>query len=113
MIAFPNDLPLIRLDGGDAIPFEPEWLMHSLVRAARKAGLPEWWLAPHVVASVTEYLRADHDAPMIESGRLEEAVLSVREGTRLRGTGSAAVARQRKYVRQSLCGFAQHARETK
>ena len=77
MIAFPNDLPLIRLDGGDAIPFEPEWLMHSLVRAARKAGLPEWWLAPHVVASVTEYLRADHDAPMIESGRLEEAVLSV------------------------------------
>jgi hypothetical protein len=77
MIAFPNDLPLIRLDDGQAIPFEPHWLLQSLVSAARKAGLPQWWLAPHVTASVTEYLRANHDAPVIESGRLERAVQSV------------------------------------
>lgn len=77
MIALPNDLPLIRLDTGEAVPFEPDWLMHSLARAARRAGLPQWWLAPHVTASVTEYLRADHDATVIESTRLEEAVQSV------------------------------------
>ncbi|MEQ1859917.1 MAG: hypothetical protein ABMA13_08275 [Chthoniobacteraceae bacterium] len=77
MIAFPNDLPLIRIDTGEAIPFEPEWLMCSLTRAARRAGLPQWWLAPHVTASVTEFLRADHDAPMIEATRLEQAVQTV------------------------------------
>jgi hypothetical protein len=77
MIAFPNDLPLIRLEDGEAIPFEPHWLMQSLVNAARKAGLPHWWLAPHVTASVTEYLRANHDSPVIESLRLERAVQSV------------------------------------
>jgi hypothetical protein len=77
MIAFPNDLPLIRLGDGEAIPFEPEWLMHALGAAARKAGLQQWWLAPHVTASVTEYLRADHDLPVIESGRLEKTVQSV------------------------------------
>src|SRR4051794_11898442 len=77
MIALPNDLPLIRLENGDAIPFEPEWLMHSLPQAAGRAGLPQWWLAPHVTASVTEYLRADHDSTVIESARLEQAVQSV------------------------------------
>jgi hypothetical protein len=77
MIAFPNLLPLIRLEDGEAIPFEPEWLLHSLTRAARKAGLPQWWLAPHVTASVTEYLRAEHDGPLIEAARLEKAVQTV------------------------------------
>lgn len=77
MIAFPNDLPLIRLDDGAAVPFEPEWLTCSLARAARRAGLVQWWLAPHVTASVTEYLRADHDAPTIEATRLEQAVRAV------------------------------------
>jgi hypothetical protein len=77
MIALPNDLPLIRLDNGDAIPFEPEWLRHSLSTAARKAGLQEWWLAPHVAASVAEYLRTEHGEPVVESGRLENAVREV------------------------------------
>lgn len=77
MIALPNDLPLIRLDDGEAVPFEPEWLTCSLARAARRAGLVQWWLAPHVTASVTEYLRADHNSPVIEATRLEEAVQAV------------------------------------
>ncbi len=77
MIALPNDLPLIRLHDGDAIPFEPEWLTCSLARAARRAGLVQWWLAPHVTASVTEYLRADHHSPVIDATRLEQAVQSV------------------------------------
>lgn len=77
MIALPNDLPLIRLDDGEAIPFEPDWLTCSLARAARRAGLAQWWLAPHVTASVTEYLRADHNAPVIDATRLEQAVQAV------------------------------------
>ena len=77
MIALPNDLPLIRLENGDAVPFEPDWLIHSLARAAQRAGITHWWLAPHVAASVAEYLRADHPHPVIESARLQEAVRSV------------------------------------
>jgi hypothetical protein len=77
MIAFPNDLPLIRLTTGEAVPFEPEWLQHALRSAARKAGMPQWWLAPHVTASVTEYLKSDHDGPIIEWDRLEKAVQAV------------------------------------
>jgi len=77
MIALPNDLPLIRLTNGDAIPFDPDWLTHSLTRAAKEAGLLQWWLAPHVTASVTEYLRADHRSPVIEAVRLEQAVQAV------------------------------------
>lgn len=77
MIAFPNFLPLVRLESGESLPFEPEWLLGSLARAARKAGLAQWWLAPHVTASVTEYLRADHDGPLIEVARLEAAVRTV------------------------------------
>lgn len=77
MIALPNDLPLIRLEDGEAVPFEPEWLTCSLARAARRAGLVQWWLAPHVTASVTEYLRADHNAPVIDATRLEQAVQAV------------------------------------
>lgn len=77
MIAFPNFLPLIQLDDGAAVPFEPEWLTCSLARAARSAGLAQWWLAPHVTASVTEYLRADHQGSTIDATRLEQAVRAV------------------------------------
>jgi hypothetical protein len=77
MIAFPNDLPLIRLGNGEVVPFEADWLAQSLSGAARKAGLNKWWLATHVTASVTEYLRSDNDAPVIDVDRLEQAVRSV------------------------------------
>jgi hypothetical protein len=77
MIAFPSDLPLIRLGNGDVIQFESDWLAQSLAGAARKAGLNKWWLAPHVTASVTEYLRTENEAPVIEVERLEQAVRSV------------------------------------
>ncbi|HET6406559.1 MAG TPA: hypothetical protein VFG14_01665 [Chthoniobacteraceae bacterium] len=77
MIAFPNDLPFIRLGNGEVVPFEADWLAQSLSGAARKAGLNKWWLASHVTASVTEYLRTDNEAPVIEAERLEQAVRSV------------------------------------
>lgn len=77
MIAFPNDLPLIRLGNGEVVPFEADWLAQSLSGAARKAGLNKWWLATHVTASVTEYLRSDNEAPVIDVDRLEQAVRSV------------------------------------
>lgn len=77
MIALPNDLPLIRLANGEVVPFESDWLARALTGAARKAGLNKWWLATHVTASVTEYLRTDNEAPVIEVDRLEQAVRSV------------------------------------
>ncbi len=77
MIAFPNDLPLVRLNDGDCLAFERDWLVRSLTAAARKAGYPNWWLAEHVAQSVTEYLRSEHDEPVLQVSRLEQAVNSV------------------------------------
>jgi len=77
MIAFPNDLPLVRLEDGDCLAFERDWLVRSLICAARKAGYPNWWLADHVAQSVTEYLRSENDVPVVQAGRLEQAVQSV------------------------------------
>ena len=77
MIAFPNEFPLVRLDDGDCLAFEREWLIRALASAARKAGYPRWWLAEHVAQSVTEFLRGENDVPVMQAGRLEQAVQSV------------------------------------
>lgn len=77
MIALPDDLPLVRLEGGDCLAFEREWLTRSLTSAARKAGYPHWWLSEHVAQSVAEYLRNENDRPVVEASRLEKAVQSV------------------------------------
>jgi hypothetical protein len=77
MIAFPNDLPLIRLENGEVTPFDADWLSQSLAKAARQAGLSKWWLTSHVTASVTEFLRSESDTPVVEAEKLEEAVRSV------------------------------------
>jgi hypothetical protein len=77
MIAFPNDLPLIRLENGDVTPFDADWLAQSLAQAARKAGLSKWWLTSHVTASVTEFLRSETDEPVVKVEHLEEAVRTV------------------------------------
>ena len=77
MIAFPNDLPLVRLEDGDCLAFERDWLARALVSAARKAGYPHWWLADHVAQSVAEYLRSENDVPVVQAGRLEQAVQAV------------------------------------
>ena len=71
MIAFPNEFPLVRLDDGDCLAFEREWLIRALASAARKAGYPRWWLAEHVAQSVTEFLRGENDVPVMQAGRLE------------------------------------------
>ncbi len=77
MIALPNDLPLVRLEDGDCLAFERDWLTRSLISAARKAGYKHWWLSEHVAQSVAEYLRNEHDRPVVEAERLEKAVQSV------------------------------------
>ena len=77
MIAFPNEFPLVRLEDGDCLAFERDWLIRALASAARKAGYPRWWLAEHVALSVTEYLRGENDVPVMQAGRLEQAVQSV------------------------------------
>lgn len=77
MIAFPNDLPLVRLADGDCLAFERGWLVRSLITAARKAGYPHWWLSEHVAQSVTEFLRTEHERPVVAATQLEQAVQSV------------------------------------
>ncbi|MEA3188848.1 MAG: hypothetical protein QOD99_2678 [Chthoniobacter sp.] len=77
MIAFRDDLPLVRFGGGEVAAFERGWLVCSLVQAAQKAGYPHWWLAEHVAESVTSYLSLRCDEPVVAAPRLAKAVQSV------------------------------------
>ncbi len=77
MIAFRDDLPLVKFNCGAVAAFERGWLVRSLVQAAHKAGYPQWWLAEHVAESVTSYLRQRFDAPVVAVPRLSKAVQAV------------------------------------
>ncbi len=79
MIAFIDDLPLIRLANDQAVAFERDWLIECLHRAARKAGYAQWWLAEHVAQSVTQYLRDQREWNVIPVGQLSRAVQSAVE----------------------------------
>jgi hypothetical protein len=77
MIAFRDNLPLVQLQTGRTVAFERDWLVRSLIRAARKAGFSQWWLAEHVAESVTEYLRSQTELNVLSVDHLTKAVQSV------------------------------------
>lgn len=108
MIALLDGLPMVRLADGSTTPFEREWLLRALAVAARKAGLPQWWLAEHVAASVTDFLRSENAAPVLPVEALTRSVRQV-----LQVIGYAEVGRHfeagRPVVRISLIELAQAA----
>ena len=108
MIALLDDLPLVRLADGSTAPFEHGWLLRGLTIAARKAGYPQWWLAEHVAASVTEFLRTQNETTVLS---VEELARSVRQV--LQVIGYAEVGRHfevgRPVVKISLVELAQAA----
>src|SRR5678809_1803642 len=77
MIAFRDNLPLVQFESGRTVAFERDWLVRSLVRAARKAGFAQWWLAEHVAESVTQYLRSQAELNVLPVDHLTKAVQSV------------------------------------
>jgi hypothetical protein len=77
MIAFQNNLPVVRFEDGHVMPFDPRWLSESVGRAARLAGYPKWWLVEHVTETVAAYLRHDFDAPAVSPAQLRTTVASV------------------------------------
>ena len=77
MIAFRDNLPLVELETGRSVAFERDWLLRSLLRAARKAGFAQWWLAEHVAESVTEYLRTQSEWNVLSIAHLTKVVQSV------------------------------------
>lgn len=77
MIGFQSNLPLVRFQDGQIMPFERNWLVGSLAKAAADAGYKKWWLADHVTESVTNYLEKDFDETIVTIPRLEKAVQSV------------------------------------
>ena len=88
MIAPRDEMPLVQFEGGEVSAFDPGWLTRRLVHAAEKAGYPQWWLAEHVSASVSNYLRHRFDGNVLTAPRLADAVHSV-----LQVIGYAEVAR--------------------
>ncbi len=77
MIAFRDNLPLVRFDDGQVIAFETSWLARGLVRAAAQAGYDRWWLASHVAESVVAYLEDDYTDTTVGLERIRKAVQSV------------------------------------
>jgi hypothetical protein len=77
MIAFKDNLPVVRLDDGNIMDFECRWLSEGLTRAAQRAGYQKWWLAEHVTETVAAYLRNDFDSPAVSLPQLRSAVQSV------------------------------------
>jgi hypothetical protein len=77
MISLPNNMPLVRFDDGQVIPFERVWLAGTLIRAAERAGYKKWWLASHVTESVSNYLEQDLEDNVVSINRLQNAVQSV------------------------------------
>ncbi len=77
MIAFKDNLPLVRFDDGQVIAFENSWLARGLARAAAQAGYERWWLAGHVTESVVAYLETDFTDTTVDLSRLRTAVQSV------------------------------------
>jgi hypothetical protein len=88
MIAPRDEMPLVQFDGGEITVFDSGWLIRRLVHAAEKAGYPQWWLAEHVAASVSNYLRYRFEGNMLTAPRLADAVQSA-----LQVIGYAEVAR--------------------
>jgi len=88
MIAPRDEMPLVQFEGGEVSAFDPGWLTRRLVHAAEKAGYPQWWLAEHVSASVSNYLRYRYLENVLTAPRLADAVNSV-----LQVIGYAEVAR--------------------
>lgn len=79
MIAFRDNLPVVRFEDGLVFAFERSWLCGVLARAANRAGYRNWWLAEHVTESVTNYLEQDFEDTVIGEAHLEKAVRSVLE----------------------------------
>ena len=108
MIAFADNLPLVRLSDKRAIRYERVWLERAVTEAAESAGYNRWWLAPHVAESVTAYLELEFEENIIGSQRLRTLVSSV-----LQVIGYPEVARSFKIpeppVRISLAALAESA----
>ena len=77
MIAPRDEMPLVQFEGGEVSAFDSRWLTRRLVHAAEKAGYPQWWLAEHVAASVSNYLRYRFVGNVLTAPRLADAVSAV------------------------------------
>jgi hypothetical protein len=77
VIAPRDEMPLVQFAGGEVSAFDPGWLTRRLVHAAEKAGYPQWWLAEHVAASVSNYLRYRFVGNVLTAPRLADTVSSV------------------------------------
>jgi hypothetical protein len=77
MIALRDEMPLVQFEGGEVTAFDSGWLTRRLVRAAEKAGYPQWWLAEHVAASISNYLRYRYMGNTLTAPGLADAVNSV------------------------------------
>ena len=77
MIAFRNNLPVVRFEDGLVMDFDGRWLSEALALAATRCGYQKWWLVEHVTQTVLAYLRHDFEAPAISPEQLRTAVRSV------------------------------------
>lgn len=76
MIALADGLPLVRLEDGESVPFQRNWLLRALLQGAERAGYQKWWLAEHVAESVIAYLALQYEGTVVSTSSLLKAVQS-------------------------------------
>ena len=79
MIALIDGMPLIELEDGDVVAFDRAWLLRTVARAAGRAGYQKWWLAEHVVGSVSAYLSLRFSGSIVTLEQLHIAIRSALE----------------------------------
>jgi hypothetical protein len=77
MIAFFDNLPLVRLSDRRTVRFERVWIERAVAEAAESAGYERWWLATHVAESVSSYLECEFEENVIGNQCLKTLISSV------------------------------------
>jgi hypothetical protein len=86
MISLCDETPVIELGGG-SVALDSHWLQHSLEKAARAAGYPQWWPANDIAQTVLLFLKSRTTE---KSFSLEKFTSTVRRA--LQGIGYGEVA---------------------
>ena len=89
MVAFPSQLPLLRIGAHELGIYEAGWLAGCIRQAALVAGRPDWWFADDIALAMVRYLQNRYQSAAITLGELENKVVSA-----LRKIGFSDVAAQ-------------------
>lgn len=81
MIALADGMPLVRLDDGRVIRFEPAWIFRALWKAAAKAGYQKWWMASYAVEAAVHHLRTGYPRNTVSVEQMKRLLCDILQVT--------------------------------